>query len=452
MKGDAPDSEAMSEGAPPVPRKAESDILSDTLTEGSLVTTARRTHGFRESVIRGMTRLAREHHSINLAQGFPNFPAPDLLKEAAAKAIHDDINQYAITWGAQRLREAIARKYQEWYGFTANPEREITITCGATEAMIATLLAVINPGDEVIVFEPFYENYGPDTILADARPVYVPLVPSQPLDLDRLANAFSERTRAIIVNTPSNPSGRVLSRQELEAIRDLCVRHDCLAVTDEIYEHIRYDGEHIPIATLPGMRDRTITISGASKTFSVTGWRVGWIVAPAELTDAIRKVHDFLTVGSPAPLQEALAVALEQLEPAFYIHLSDAYRRRRDLLHRALVDAGFRCESPQGAYYILSDFSALAELAGGAGPVPNDTEFAIWLSKEIGITPVPGSSFFSNPASGHSLVRFVFCKTDDVLEEAARRLRALGAGQTSAVHAGAAARGDEAAIRSGLQR
>ncbi|HEV8177225.1 MAG TPA: aminotransferase class I/II-fold pyridoxal phosphate-dependent enzyme, partial [Gemmatimonadales bacterium] len=279
--------------------------------------TARRTHGFRESVIRGMTRLAREYNSINLAQGFPNFSAPELLKDAAARAIHDNINQYAITWGAQRLREALARKYHAWYGLEVDPEREVTVTCGATEAMIATLLAVVNPGDEVIVFEPFYENYGPDTILADAKPVYVPLEPGRVLDLERLTAAFSSRTRAIIVNTPSNPAGRVLSRAELDAIRDLCVRHDVLAITDEIYEHIRFDGEHLPLATLPGMRDRTVTISGASKTFSVTGWRIGWILAPAGLTDAIRKVHDFLTVGAPAPLQEGVAVALDELDRAF---------------------------------------------------------------------------------------------------------------------------------------
>ena len=280
--------------------------------------TARRTLGFRESVIRGMTRLAREYHSINLAQGFPNFPAPDLLKQAAARAIHDDINQYAITWGAQRLRDALARRYHDWYGLDVDPERQITVTCGATEGMIATLLAVVDPGDEVIVFEPFYENYGPDTILADAKPVYVPLAPGQPLDLDRLAAAFSPRTRAIIVNTPSNPAGRVLTRTELQAISDLCIRYDALAVTDEIYEHIRYEGEHVPLATLPGMEDRTVTISGGSKTFSITGWRIGWILAPAGLTNAIRKVHDFLTVGAPAPLQEAVAAALDGLpRPCF---------------------------------------------------------------------------------------------------------------------------------------
>jgi aspartate/methionine/tyrosine aminotransferase len=409
------------------------------------VNTARRTHGFRESVIRGMTRLAREYHSINLAQGFPNFPAPELLKDAAARAIHDDINQYAITWGAQRLRDALARKYQAWYGLEADAEREITVTCGATEAMIATLLAVVNAGDEVIVFEPFYENYGPDTILADAKPVYVPLEPGRPLDLDRLRAAFSSRTRAIIVNTPSNPSGRVLTRGELEAIRDLCVRNDTLAVTDEIYEHIRFEGEHLPIASLPGMRDRTVTISGASKTFSVTGWRIGWIIAPAGLTDAIRKVHDFLTVGAPAPLQEGVAVALDGLDRSFYDGLAQAYRARRDLLYRALVESGFKCSPPEGAYYILTDFSGISLSRGG--PPLNDTEFAIWLSKEVGVTPVPGSSFFRDGGGGRSMVRFVFCKTDDILLEAARRLRTLSGAPDPQ-----AQRPLEPAARSGLQR
>jgi aminotransferase len=414
-------------------------------SRGADVNTARRTHGFRESVIRGMTRLAREHRSINLAQGFPNFPAPELLKEAAAKAIHDDINQYAITWGAQRLRDALSRKYQAWYGLEADAEREITVTCGATEAMIATLLAVVNAGDEVIVFEPFYENYGPDTILADARPVYVPLEPGTPLDLDQLAAAFSPRTRAIIVNTPSNPAGRVLNRTELEAIRDLCVRHDALAITDEIYEHIRFEGEHLPIATLPGMRDKTVTISGASKTFSVTGWRIGWILAPAELTDAIRKVHDFLTVGAPAPLQEGVAAALDGLDRSFYEGLAQGYRARRDLLYQALVDCGFTCSPPEGAYYILTDFSGLT--IPGGGPPLNDTEFAVWLSKVVGVTPVPGSSFFRDGGGGQSMARFVFCKTDDILLEAARRLRTLSGASSIP-----AQRAVETAARSGLQR
>jgi len=404
------------------------------------MTTARRTHGFRESVIRGMTRLAREHQSINLAQGFPNFAAPELLKAAAMEAIQSDINQYAITWGAQRLREALAQKYQAWYGLTIDPEREMTVTCGATEAMMATLLAVVDPGDEVIIFEPFYENYGPDTILSDARPVFVSLEPGQALDLDRLAAAFSPRTRAIVVNTPSNPSGRVLTLAELEAIRDLCVRHDCLAVTDEIYEHMVYHGTHVPIATLPGMAERTVTISGASKTYWVTGWRIGWALAPEALTDAIRKVHDFLTVGAPAPLQEAVAAAVARLDQHFYRELTDAYRARRDLLFDALRDAGFRCVPPEGAYYILADFSQLSDLP--------DAEFAVWLSREVGVTPVPGSSFYHNPADGRTQVRFVFCKTDDILLEAASRLRGLRGRQTGARDRAAAL---ETAARSGLQ-
>ena len=380
--------------------------------------TALRTRSFRESVIRGMSRLAAKHGAINLAQGFPNFAAPELLKEAAAQAIRDNHNQYAITWGARRLREAVARKYEAWYGLRVDPETEVTITCGATEAMIATLLAIVDPGEEVIVFEPFYENYGPDTILCDARPVYVPLFPGQPLDLDRLAAAFTPRTRAVIVNTPANPVGRVLTRAELEGIAALCQRHGAYAVTDEIYEHIRYSGEHIPLATSPGMRERTITISGASKTFSITGWRIGTILAPAALTDAIRKVHDFLTVGAPAPLQEGLATAMDQLPREFYLGMGEEYRRRRDLLHAAVLQAGFRAVAPEGAYYILADFSALSDL--------DDTAFAHWLAAERGVAPVPGSSFFSRPELGRHYVRFVFCKTDDLLHEAAARLTGGG--------------------------
>jgi aminotransferase len=280
--------------------------------------------------------------------------------------------------------------------------------------MASALLAIVDPGDEVIVFEPFYENYGPDAILCGAKPVYVPMAAAEELDLERLAAAFSRHTRAIIVCTPNNPTGRVLSRPELERIAELCRRHDAYAVTDEIYEHIYYEGEHVPLATLDGMRERTITISGASKTFSVTGWRVGTIVAPPPATDAIRKVHDFLTVGAPAPLQEAIAVGLETLGDDYYESLARAYRARRDLLCRALVDAGFRCTPPQGAYYVLADFSAISAL-------PDDA-FSYWLTKEIGVAPVPGSSFFSRPELGRRLVRFAFCKTEEMLGEAARRL------------------------------
>src|SRR5213594_3775349 len=376
--------------------------------------TARRTHGFTESVIRGMTRLATEHGAINLSQGFPNFPCHDVLKEAAARAIRDDVNQYAVTWGAARLRNALAAKYQEWYNLPVNPNTQVTVTCGATEAMASALLGIVDPGDEVVVFEPFYENYGPDAILCDARPVFVPMAAGQSLDLDRLSAAFGPKTKAIIICTPNNPTGHVFSRRELEAIAELCRRHDAFAVTDEIYEHIYYAGEHIPIATLDGMRERTITISGASKTFSVTGWRIGTIVAPPDATDAIRKVHDFLTVGAPAPLQEAVAVGLETLGDDYYERLAHEYRARRDLLCRALVDAGFRCTPPQGAYYVLADCSAVSDLA--------DDAFSFWLTKEIGVAPVPGSSFFSRPELGRRLVRFAFCKTEEMLAEAARRL------------------------------
>ncbi|HUL01853.1 MAG TPA: aminotransferase class I/II-fold pyridoxal phosphate-dependent enzyme [Gemmatimonadales bacterium] len=379
--------------------------------------TAIRTQGFTESVIRGMTRVANEHGAINLAQGFPNFPAPDVLKEAAVRAIQDDVNQYAITWGAKRLRDALARKYADWYGMDVNPDADIVVTCGGTEAMAAALLAIVDPGDEVIVFEPFYENYGPDAILCGARPVYVPMPPDQELDLDQLAAAFSKRTRAIIVCTPNNPTGRVLAPRELEAIAELCRRHDAYAVTDEIYEHIYYEGKHIPLATLDGMRERTITISGASKTFSVTGWRIGTIVAPAPACDAIRKVHDFLTVGAPAPLQEGVAAGLESLGRDYYAALMKEYRARRDIMYQALVRAGFRCTSPQGAYYILADFSALSDLP--------DDEFAVWLAREVGVAPVPGSSFFSRPEMGRTLVRFAFCKTEDQLREAGERLEGV---------------------------
>ena len=379
--------------------------------------TARRTHSFTESVIRGMTRLADQHHAINLAQGFPNFPTPTILKDAAAAAVHADINQYAITWGARRLRNAVAKKYADWYGMTVDTETEITITCGATEAMAAVLLALVNPGEEVIVFEPFYENYGPDTILCEAKPVFVPLMPGQALDLDRLAKAFTNKTKAVIVNTPGNPSGRVLTRDELTGIANLCQQYGAWAVTDEIYEHIYYEGEHIPMATLPGMGDRTITISGASKTYSITGWRIGTIISPPTVTDAIRKVHDFLTVGAPAPLQEALAVAMETLDREYYRHLERDYRARRDLLVGALARAGFQCQAPQGAYYILAEFSKIKKM-------PSD-QFARWLTIEGGVATVPGTSFFSNPAAGRDYTRFAFCKTEDLLQAAVARLEKL---------------------------
>lgn len=386
----------------------------------SMMRTARRTHGFTESVIREMTRVANETGAINLAQGFPDFPAPDVLKDAACAAIRADINQYAVTWGSPRLRRAIAAKYAADYGLEIDPDREITVACGATEAMAAALLAVIDDGDEVIIFEPFYENFGPDAILCNARPVWVPLEATGRLDADRLASAVTPRTRAIIINTPNNPTGRVLDRSELEILAELCMRHDLIAFTDEIYEHIVYEGTHVPLATLPGMRERTVTISGFSKTFSVTGWRVGTIVAPADLTLAIRKVHDFLTVGAPAPLQESCAVALEQLGPEYYAGLAADYRQRRDVLFDALIRAGYRCTPPAGAYYILADFSGLSDA--------RDVDYALWLARggnsgeRSGIAVVPGSSFFHNPAHGRHLVRFAFCKRVETLVEAGERL------------------------------
>ena len=377
--------------------------------------TARRTHGFTESVIRMMTRLANEHNAINLSQGFPNFESPDTLKIGAGRAIHDDINQYAITWGAQRYREAIAAKYADWYGMDIDPERHVTVTCGATEAMMSVLLAIVDPGEEVIVFEPFYENYGPDTVLCEATPVFVPLTSDWRIDFDRLRAAFSTRTRAIIVNTPNNPTGRVFGHEELEQIAALCQEFDAYAVTDEVYEHIIYDGvAHIPMATLDGMSDRTITISGASKTFAVTGWRIGTTVAHPELSNAIRKVHDFLTVGAAAPLQEGVADGLEMLPDSYYAELGELYGRKRDLFYPALIEAGFKCHKPEGAYYVLANFSELSDLP--------DDEFSFWLTSEIGVAPVPGSSFYSDPQNGHHLVRFAFCKTEDLLEQAAERL------------------------------
>ncbi len=382
--------------------------------------TARRTHGFTESVIRMMTRLSNEHGAINLSQGFPDFESPDTLKIGAARAIYDDVNQYAITWGAKRYRDALAASYRDWYGLDVDPEAHLTITCGATEAMMAVLLAVVDPGEEVIVFEPFYENYGPDTTLCDATPVFVPLTPEWRIDFDRLRAAFSHRTRAIIVNTPNNPTGRVLRRDELEKIAILCQEFDAYAITDEVYEHILFDGaRHIPMATLPGMRDRTITISAASKTFAVTGWRMGTIVAHPELSDAIRKVHDFLTVGAAAPLQEGVATGLEMLPPSYYEGLADVYGAKRDLFYPALVEAGFDCRKPEGAYYVLADFSDLSGLP--------DDEFAFWLTRTIGVAPVPGSSFFHNPEDGRKLVRFAFCKTEALLEQAAERLATVRA-------------------------
>jgi aspartate/methionine/tyrosine aminotransferase len=378
---------------------------------------ARRTHTFTESVIREMTRIANQHEAVNLAQGFPDFPMPEPMKDAACAAIHGNINQYAVTWGSSALRIAIAEKYRRWYGLEVDHDQEITVTCGATEAMAAVFLALIDPGDEVIIPEPFYENYGPDAILAGAIPRFVPLeAPHWTIDPERLAKAFTKRTKAIVLNTPHNPTGRVFTRAEMSMIADLCIRHDVWVITDEPYEWIRYAGEHHAMAAWPGMRERTITISSLSKTFSCTGWRLGYAIAPRAQTDAIRKVHDFLTVGAPAPLQAAGAIGFA-FDADYFNHLAADYRARRDMLVPVLRDVGFRFELPEGAYYIFADFSAISDR--------DDRSFAQWMAQEIGVATVPGSSFFSRKADGAKYVRFAFCKKFDTLQRAVRCLQTI---------------------------
>jgi aminotransferase len=373
---------------------------------------------FTESVIREMTRLAMRHGAVNLAQGFPDFSAPAEIKKAAQDAIAADINQYAITWGAKPLRDAITEKFARTQGVTIDPEREITVCCGSTEAMMAAMMAIINPDDEVVILEPFYENYGPDAILSGATPRFVKLRPPDwSFDPQELASAFGPRTKAIILNTPNNPTGKVFQHAELEFIRDLCVRWNAFAITDEIYEHILYDAaEHISMARVAGMRDRTITVNGMSKTYSVTGWRVGWAIAPPETSAAIRKVHDFLTVGAAAPLQQAGAVAL-RLPESYYRKLAADYLVRRDRLLAILERAGFGCFKPRGAYYIMTDISRFG--------YADDVSFAKFLVEKIGVAVVPGSSFYNDPADGARQVRFTFCKTEKTLAAAAERLLKL---------------------------
>lgn len=380
---------------------------------------ADRTIPFTESVIREMTRLVGLYHpddGINLAQGFPDFAAPAELKDAACDAIQQDINQYAITWGAKSFRDGIATKTQRYLDISVDPEREITVTCGATEAMVAAMLALVNPGEEVIIFEPFYENYGPDCFLSAAAPRFVPLrAPDWRFDRDELAAAFTDRTRAIIINTPNNPTGKVFTRDELEFIAGLCHEHDCLAITDEIYEHMVYDGaEHVSPITLPGMRERTVVINGLSKTFSVTGWRVGYIIAAPELTSAIRKVHDFLTVGAAAPLQAAGAVAMG-FPDQYYQRLRAEYEARRDFLIPALEEAGFRPYVPRGAYYVMCGIDRFG--------FADDVSFAGHLVRDAGLAVVPGSSFYSDPSSGAQQVRFAFPKRAETLQRAVERLQ-----------------------------
>ena len=382
---------------------------------------------FTESVIRGMTQLCLRHNAINLSQGTPAYQPPPEVKVAAIQAIREGYNQYSITWGAPAFRQAIAEKMTTFNRIPTDPDKNVTVTCGSTEGMLAALLAIINPDDEIIIFEPFYENYGPDTIISGATPVYVALqetpAPDGTIrftyDAAELQDAFSPNTKAIVINTPNNPLGKVFTVDELQQIADLCCEYDCLAITDEIYEHMIYDEKpHVSIGSLPQMRERTITVSGLSKAYSMTGWRLGYVIAPETLTDAIRKMHDFLTVGAPHPLQRAGVAALN-LPPSYHEELVAKYDKNRKRLLKSLTAAGFQCHQPEGAYYIMTDITDFG--------FPDDTAFAHWLVKEIGVGGVPGSSFYSRPHLGKTKFRFMFSMADDILAEAGERLMQIKA-------------------------
>lgn len=391
---------------------------------------------FTESVIREMTRQAVVHGAVNLSQGFPDFPAPADIKEAACQAIRADLNQYSITWGARNFRQAIAQKTLEYLGVEVDPEREVVVTCGSTEGMIATMMALVDPGEEVIVFEPYYENYGPDAILSGAVTRYVTLYPpgssgsdETPRDVwhfdpEELRAAFNERTKAIIINTPHNPTGKVFTREELQLIADLCIEHEVIALTDEIYEHIWYPHperqvEHISMISIEGMRERTVAINSLSKTYSVTGWRVGYAIGAPDLINAVRQVHDFLTVGAASPLQDAGAYALK-LPADYYQGLQSEYLTRRNFLRDTLVEVGFGCDQPDGAYYLMTDISNFG--------FENDLRFTEYMIREVGVAVVPGSSFFRRPELGAQRVRFCYCKREETLQKAAERLQVLRRG------------------------
>ncbi|MFN7972766.1 MAG: aminotransferase class I/II-fold pyridoxal phosphate-dependent enzyme [Acidobacteriota bacterium] len=386
-----------------------------------------RSSRFTESVIREMTRLAEHHDAINLAQGFPDLPCPKQVKDSAKASIDGDgfyqssgldANQYSLTWGTRHLREAIAQSYQKRTTLAIDPEKQVVVTCGATEAMAATMLAVVDPGEEVIVFEPFYENYGPDVALCGARPRFVRLrEPDFHIDEEELRRAFNYNTKAIVINSPNNPTGKVFTARELELVASLCMEWDVLAITDEIYQHFVYDGrKHISLSSLPGMSELTITINSISKAYGVTGWRVGWAIAHGEIMDAIRKVHDFLTVSAPHPFQDAAVEAL-QLPDSYYEDLTLAYARRRDLMVEGLTQAGFRVQPPQGSYYIMADIAGFG--------YESDVHFAEYLVRELGVACVPGSSFYEHSEHGRSRVRFAFGRRPEVLSAACQRLRRL---------------------------
>jgi aminotransferase len=390
------------------------------------IAAASRLGRFTESVIREQTRLARVHEAVNLAQGFPDFPCPPELKELSRRAIDEDHNQYSITWGLPGLRAAIAKKAKAFNGIAANPETEVTVTCGSTEAMMCAFLGLVDPGQEVILFQPFYENYQPDSYLTGAKPVHVAMRPDArtgewTFDEKELARAFGPKTAAVVITTPHNPTGKVFSREELTVISKLCQKWGAKVFSDEIYEHIVYEGRHVSPASVPGLEDRTVTINSASKTYGVTGWRVGWAIAPAPLSESMRKVHDFLTVCAATPLQVAVQGALA-LPASYYRGMAAEYRARRDYILKGLKDTGFKPFKPRGAYYVMADASAHL----GKGGPKNDTELARLLVEEIGVAAVPGSSFYRAGKAGRTdLLRFCFCKKEATLKAAVARLQKL---------------------------
>ena len=401
------------------------------------IRSAKRVSSFADSVFGEMTRLAKLHNAVNLSQGFPDFEAPQAIKDAACTAIQAEQNQYAPPYGTKAFRDAIASDWARRYGVAIVPDEQVTVCCGSTEAMMASMLSCIDPGDEVIVFEPFYENYGPDAVLAGAEPRYVRMrEPDWLFDPDELKAVFNNRTRAIIINSPNNPTGKVFTREELEIIAELCQRWDVLAISDEIYERIVFSGHaHIPIASLPGMAGRTITIGGLSKTYSVTGWRIGWAISPPALTGGIRKLHDFLTVAAPTPFHDAGVAALS-LPEAFYSKLARDYEDKRNLMLDILGRHGFTVGQPGGAYYVMADVSRFG--------YSSDSEFAQYLVKDIGVATVPGSSFYTDPAAAPQTVRFCFSKRDETLHEADRRLARLSIHLRPGASAGQVTSGDRA--------
>jgi len=372
-----------------------------------------RTAGFTDSVIRRMTRISNLYGAVNLSQGFPDFEPPKEILDRLAEVTREDFHQYSITWGAQNFREALAKKYEHFSGKAVNPNEEIVVTCGSTEAMMAAMMSVTNPGDKVIVFSPFYENYGADTILSGAEPIYVPLVPPEfNFDADVLEEAFKQNPKAIIVCNPSNPCGKVFTRKELEIIADLAKKYDTFVITDEVYEHILYAPHvHTYIATLPDMWERTIQCSSLSKTYSITGWRLGYVIAPPHIIDTVKKVHDFLTVGAAAPLQEAAVTGLD-FGDEYYKNLQEKYTEKRNLFLKGLDDIKIPHTVPEGAYYILLDISEFG--------YESDLEFCEVLARDIGVGAVPGSSFFKENENRY--IRFHFAKKNETLNEALNRL------------------------------